>query len=77
MGGARGQGGGVSNFVFVSSVGADTASRAFYLRVKGEVEGALRKLGSIGSTSCVRGCCAGRVPATGDSQSGWRSPSVR
>ncbi|HSQ96978.1 MAG TPA: NAD(P)H-binding protein [Croceibacterium sp.] len=34
----------VSNFVFVSSVGADTASRAFYLRVKGEVEGALRKL---------------------------------
>jgi len=35
---------GVSNFVFVSSVGADLASRAFYLRVKGEVETALRKL---------------------------------
>jgi uncharacterized protein YbjT (DUF2867 family) len=35
---------GVSNFVLVSSVGADIASRAFYLRVKGEVETALRKL---------------------------------
>src|SRR5690606_11731217 len=27
---------GVKNFVFVSSVGADPASKAFYLRVKGE-----------------------------------------
>ena len=35
---------GVSNFVLISSVGADMASRAFYLRVKGEVETALRKL---------------------------------
>lgn len=35
---------GVSNFVLVSSVGADIASRAFYLRVKGQVETALRKL---------------------------------
>lgn len=35
---------GVSNFVLISSVGADLASRAFYLRVKGEVETALRKL---------------------------------
>jgi uncharacterized protein YbjT (DUF2867 family) len=35
---------GVSNFVLVSSVGADMASRAFYLRVKAEVEAALRKL---------------------------------
>jgi uncharacterized protein YbjT (DUF2867 family) len=35
---------GVSNFVLISSIGADTASRAFYLRVKGEVERALRKL---------------------------------
>ena len=34
----------MSNFVLVSSVGADPASRAFYLRVKGEVEAALRKL---------------------------------
>jgi len=34
----------VSNFVLVSSVGADRASRAFYLRVKGDVEAALRKL---------------------------------
>jgi uncharacterized protein YbjT (DUF2867 family) len=35
---------GVSNFVFISSVGANPASRTFYLRVKGEVEAALRKL---------------------------------
>lgn len=35
----------VSNFVLVSSVGADPMSRAFYLRVKGGVEAALRKLG--------------------------------
>jgi uncharacterized protein YbjT (DUF2867 family) len=35
---------GVGNFVLVSSVGADTASRAFYLRVKGQVETAVRKL---------------------------------
>ena len=36
---------GVRNFVLVSSVGADRASRAFYLRVKGEVEAAVRQLG--------------------------------
>ena len=36
---------GVTNFVFVSSVGADPTSKAFYLRLKGEVEGRLRKLG--------------------------------
>ena len=35
---------GVSNFVLISSVGADMASRAFYLRVKAEIEAALRKL---------------------------------
>jgi uncharacterized protein YbjT (DUF2867 family) len=35
---------GVGNFVLVSSVGADMASRTIYLRVKGEVETALRKL---------------------------------
>ncbi len=35
---------GVSNFVLVSSVGADMASGALYLRVKDEVETALRKL---------------------------------
>lgn len=34
----------VSNFVFVSSVGADRASKSRYLRVKGDVEAALRKL---------------------------------
>lgn len=36
---------GTSHFVLVSSVGANPASRAFYLRVKAEVETALRKLG--------------------------------
>ena len=36
---------GARNFVIVSSVGADRASRAFYLRVKGEVEAAVRQLG--------------------------------
>lgn len=36
---------GVANFVLVSSVGADRMSRSFYLRVKGEVEAELRKLG--------------------------------
>jgi uncharacterized protein YbjT (DUF2867 family) len=33
-----------SNFVLISSVGADSASRMFYLRVKAEVEAAVRKL---------------------------------
>ena len=35
---------GVSNFVLISSVGANPLSRNFYLRVKGEVEAALRKM---------------------------------
>jgi uncharacterized protein YbjT (DUF2867 family) len=35
---------GASHFVLVSSVGADALSKAFYLRVKGEVEAALAKL---------------------------------
>lgn len=39
------QAAGAANFVFVSSVGADRASRSFYLRVKGDVEAALRKVG--------------------------------
>lgn len=34
----------VSNFVLVSSVGADPVSRSFYLRVKADVEAALRKV---------------------------------
>jgi len=34
----------VSNFVLVSSVGADAHAKAFYLRVKGEVEAAVTKL---------------------------------
>ena len=36
---------GVRNFVFVSSVGVDPQSKAFYLRLKGQVEDRLRKLG--------------------------------
>lgn len=36
---------GARQFVVVSSVGADRASRAFYLRVKGETEEALRAVG--------------------------------
>lgn len=36
---------GTSHFVLVSSVGANPASRTFYLRVKAEIETALRKLG--------------------------------
>jgi uncharacterized protein YbjT (DUF2867 family) len=36
---------GVRNFVLVSSVGAELSSRVFYLRVKAEVEAAVRKLG--------------------------------
>jgi len=35
---------GVSSFVLVSSVGANAAGKAFYLRVKGEVEAALTRL---------------------------------
>lgn len=35
---------GVERFVHISSVGADSASRTFYLRVKGEVERDLAKL---------------------------------
>lgn len=35
---------GVSNFVLISSAGANMASRAFYLRLKAEVEAAMRKL---------------------------------
>lgn len=35
---------GARRFVLVSSVGADAGSRNFYLRVKGEVENALREL---------------------------------
>lgn len=35
---------GVQQFLVVSSLGANPASRSFYLRVKGEMEDALRKL---------------------------------
>jgi uncharacterized protein YbjT (DUF2867 family) len=36
---------GIEHFILVSSVGADTASKNFYLRVKGEVEAALARIG--------------------------------
>lgn len=36
---------GVRQLIVVSSVGADTAAKSLYLRVKGEVEGALAKFG--------------------------------
>lgn len=36
---------GVTNMVAISSAGADPLSRNFYLRVKGEVEGALKQIG--------------------------------
>ena len=36
---------GARRFVLLSSVGADAASRTFYLRVKGEAEDAIRQLG--------------------------------
>ncbi|GGX58372.1 NAD(P)H-binding protein [Saccharospirillum salsuginis] len=36
---------GASHFLFVSSLGADAASRNFYLRTKGEAEHALQSLG--------------------------------
>lgn len=36
---------GVANFVLVSSAGADAMGQTFYLRVKGEVEAALTRLG--------------------------------
>ena len=36
---------GISHMVLVSSVGASSGSRNFYLRVKGEVEAALREIG--------------------------------
>lgn len=36
---------GIEHMIVVSSVGADLTARSFYLRVKGETEGALAKLG--------------------------------
>lgn len=36
---------GITHFILVSSVGADAGSKNFYLRVKGEVEVALAKMG--------------------------------
>jgi uncharacterized protein YbjT (DUF2867 family) len=36
---------GIGHMILISSVGADRASRSFYLRVKGETEDALAKIG--------------------------------
>ena len=44
---------GVSRFLLVSSVGADSQSKNFYLRLKGEVEDGIRRL-SVPSTAIFR-----------------------
>ena len=36
---------GCENFILVSAVGADSKSRSFYLKLKGEVEDAIKKVG--------------------------------
>ncbi len=58
---------GIGHMIVLSSVGADRASRSFYLRVKGEVEDALAKLGfarlDILRPSLLRGPRAERRPA--------------
>ena len=49
----------MANFVLVSSVGADAHGKAFYLRVKGEVEAALTKLRLPPARHpAARACCA-------------------
>ncbi len=58
---------GIRQFIAVSSVGADLASKTFYLRVKGEVEYALGKIGlprlDILRPGLLRGPRAERRPA--------------
>jgi len=58
---------GIGHMILVSSVGADRASRTFYLRVKGETEDALAKLGftrlDILRPGLLRGPRAERRPA--------------
>lgn len=58
---------GIGHIILVSSVGADRASRTFYLRVKGETEDALSKLGltrlDILRPALLRGPRAERRPA--------------
>ena len=61
---------GVSNFVLVSSTGADLASRAFYLRVKAQVETAIRKVGFHRLDVLRPGLLRG--PRTGDRRPGER-----
>jgi hypothetical protein len=58
---------GAQHCIVVSSVGADAKSGNFYLRVKGEVEEELGRLGFAASTSCGRDCCA----ATGAASGAW------
>lgn len=61
--------GGASRMVAVSSVGADAASRSFYLRVKGETELDLREVGftrlDVLRPGTLRGARVG-VPRTGE-----------
>lgn len=58
---------GIGHMIVVSSIGADRASRSFYLRVKGEMEEALAKLGltrlDILRPGLLRGPRAERRPA--------------
>lgn len=58
---------GIGHMIVVSSIGADRASRGFYLRVKGEMEDALAKLGftrlDILRPGLLRGPRAERRPA--------------
>jgi len=58
---------GIGHMILVSSVGADRASRTFYLRVKGETEDALAKLHftrlDILRPALLRGARAERRPA--------------
>jgi nucleoside-diphosphate-sugar epimerase len=61
---------GVSHFVLVSSVGANTASRTVYLSVKGQVESALRKLRPTRLDILRPGLLRG--PRTGDRRPGER-----
>jgi uncharacterized protein YbjT (DUF2867 family) len=51
------RGAGVTRFSVVSSVGASSNSKKFYLRTKGEMEDAITQMGSRPSISSSRACC--------------------
>jgi len=61
---------GVTHFLLVSSAGAELASRAFYLRVKAQVETAVRKLGFYRLDILRPGLLRG--PRAGDRRPGER-----